>query len=118
MAKNKYFREKQKFIQRIVSPETLVWPREMKIANKLWAEYPSPEFWLTFILTFKLKSLAWLIGDGKVELNNQWNYFKLDKARKTASIVSPQTYNGPVLENTLPEELKPKTMKDWMTKSK
>ena len=115
MAKNKYFREKQKFIQRIVSPETLVWPREMKIMNRLWDKYPDEVFWITFELPFQLKSLAWFIGDGQNELERQWNFFKLDKARKMAMIDTSKYSSQPIVENK--QIFKPKTMKDWMNQS-
>jgi hypothetical protein len=116
MAKCPFFREKQAFITKFVQKETLSWPREMKIANQLWAQYPNPEFWIIFELPFKLNSLAWLIGDGKTELQRQWNFFKLDKARKMAMIdTSKYSLSESAMQSA--QILKPRTMKDWMNQS-
>lgn len=106
---------KQSFISKFVKSETINWPREMKIANGLWKKYPDPLFWPQFILTFQLNSLAWLInGDGEQELIRQWNYYQLDKRRKSTMIDKTNYEIGSIRQESL--DFKPKTMKDWMKK--
>lgn len=107
---NTFFKQKRDFIKRIVNPETINWPREIKIMNSLWKKYPDEVFWIIFELTFKLKSLAWLIGDGKNELIRQWNFFQLDKKRKKDTI---EYTDLPLFKYEEPTE--PRTMKDWMS---
>lgn len=109
--KRTIFRQKQILVEKNVFPENLNWPREMKIANKLWNQYPDLHFWNSFVLPFKLDSLAWLLKDGQPELNRQWNYFKLDKNRKEAKI---ELLEKPIEEPKI--EAKPKTIKDWLRK--
>lgn len=107
---NTFFKEKRDFIKKWIKPENIIWPREMKIMNTLWKKYPEPFFWTQFALTFKLNSLAWLIGEGNAELTRQWNFFQLDKKRKKDTI---QYTDLPLFEYT--ESPKPRTMKDWMS---
>ncbi len=37
------------------------WPREIKIAKKIYNLYPYPKFWNQLDLGFKLNSLAWFL---------------------------------------------------------
>lgn len=111
---NSPFRQKQKFIDRIVKKESLNWAREMKIMNGLWKKYPDEVFWITFELPFQLNSLAWFIAEGSEELNRQWNYYQLDRKRKQATIDKSSYSDLPLFEEK--GDFKPRTMKDWMTK--
>ena len=110
------FRQKQKFIERIVKKENLNWAREMKIANALWKKYPDGAFWADFLLPFQLNSLAWLLGEGAEELTRQWNFFQLDNKRKRATIDKPTYSDLPLFKYE--EATKPKSMKDWMNLNK
>lgn len=114
-APSPFFKEKRDFIKRMVKPESLNWPREMKIMNNLWKKYPDPVFWITFTLGFQLNSLAWFIGDGSAELIRQWNFLQLDKKRNESSIDKNVYVNLPILEEK--KEFKPRTMKDWIKQS-
>lgn len=106
-------RERRDLIERLVKAENLsaskIWAREMVIAKKLFNKYPDVRFWSYFALTYKLNSLAWLIGEGNNEVNRQWNYFLLDKAPNN------ETIEGEVIIGQMEFELKsPKTLKEFM----
>jgi hypothetical protein len=61
--------DKQLLIEKFCKPESINWPREMKILGKLLQKEPL-EFWKFFTLGFKLNSLAWLnTQDAKKEID-------------------------------------------------
>lgn len=79
--------------QMIVSgfvPEVLSWPREMKIAKKLFERCPNEDFWKALIGWRKVKSLSWLLTTENLYLIGQ-KYAEFSK--KSLELNSPTIYN-------------------------
>ena len=49
--------------EELVKGKLINWPKELKILNRLAKTYPSPEFWTSLDLGYKLNSLAFLISE-------------------------------------------------------
>lgn len=92
------------------------WPREMKMATKLVAEY-NLEFLLWVIPPYgkKVPSLAYFIADyGKQYLSEQFFNFKKEKTD-----ISPKNEQVLLFETKIGEDValapkKPKTLKDFL----
>lgn len=113
MNKPKYGKEKREIIKRLVKQprvdDKYFWPREMKILNKLWEKYPDPKFWETFVLTFQLNSLAWLLTeDGQAQLYKQKAHFDLDANKKQTIILQDKPMQA------APVVVKPKTLAEFL----
>lgn len=74
-------------VEKFVKKETIIWPREMKMANDLIERYPDYDFWESIQFDFKLNSLAWFIGEGKDDLFLKWNVFKLELPKEKRYII-------------------------------
>lgn len=71
---------KKEFIKRLLKEEaSIVWPKEMKMANLLFKIFPNQNFWNSLQLNFKLNSLCWLLSDdGRKFLNKEYKKFNLN----------------------------------------
>jgi len=79
---------RKSLILKFVDPKTRNWPRDMKIAAKLLAEFPDSEFWEGYNPTRQFPSLAsFLTPFGHSLLVKQWRIYKLElKPQKTHNL--------------------------------
>jgi hypothetical protein len=71
---------KKEFIKGLIKEgSTIIWPKEMKMANLLFKIFPDQGFWRNLNLDFKLNSLCWLLSDdGRKFLNTEYKKFNLN----------------------------------------
>ena len=71
---------KKTFVKKIIKEgNTIIWPKEMKMVNRLFKIFPNENFWSTLRLNFKLNSLCWFFSDaGREFLNKENKKFNLD----------------------------------------
>lgn len=71
---------KKTFVKKIIKEgNTIIWPKEMKMVNRLFKIFPDENFWSTLRLNFKLNSLCWFFSDaGREFLNKEYKKFNLD----------------------------------------
>lgn len=102
--------------------------RDLAAFYRLWKQYPSEVFWLTYELPFGLNSLnffTWFEGvEGKAELDRAWlmfNYIPKDQEVETpksepfSEVIDNST--EPNYDTNIPKPIcapsKPKTVAEW-----
>lgn len=70
---------RRKMVEKFVKKESIVWPREMKIASKLLVEEPDFGVWAELDLAFEVNSLAYFLTDKGRELLEE------EKSRRTVN---------------------------------
>ena len=76
-------------VGKYVKEESIIWPREIKIAKKLTNAYPNQDFLQTFELTFSLNSLAWfLTARGCEMITREYNLFNAEEKKSVEAGVS------------------------------
>lgn len=102
-------------VEKFVKKESIIWPREMKLANALIEKYPDYKFWSSINFEFKLNSLAWFIGEGKDELFNKWNIYRVDlSCVKNQYVEKIELLSSKLGEDYKSSPSKRKTIKDWL----
>ena len=81
-SKNLLFDNCKILIQKYISKENIIWPREIKIAKKLLSLYPI-EFWLQYSPEIEIYSLSiFLTPSAKKELSKEHSLFCLTKPKE------------------------------------
>ena len=94
--------------------DNINWPMNVKIAKKLYTQYPNMDFWNEFRWpgNFRPDNLSPLLSEwGKSIVGKSWNIFTFIETEKIKEMV--------LIENTIPEtkcevKQKPKTLKDFL----
>ena len=71
---------KKELIGRVVKDKnSIIWPKEMSILNKLFSIFPNELFWRSLKLSFKVNSCCWFLSDdGRKFLNCEYKKFNFD----------------------------------------
>jgi hypothetical protein len=97
------------------NPRDISWPREIKIANKLLAQFKSIEYWNFVDLPFSLNSLAWFISSNGQEFLNQQKR-KMEFIKQNPTMINQIPVE--LLEKPIGEDIaidqKPKTLLDFL----
>jgi len=102
--------EKQLLIEKFCKPESINWPREMKILNSL-IKRESIEIMRFLVLGFQLNSLAWLnTKDGKEEIKKAKKLFKALEVKPTETFKETESFE--YIKTTVPKP----TLKDLLFK--
>lgn len=71
-------KERKELIVKTLNKETINWPKEMKIADKILKDLTDLEFWKIFNLGYKMDSLAFLLTNaGRLIIDKQYAEYKL-----------------------------------------
>lgn len=82
------------------------WPRDMKIAKKLWAQFPKFDFWEGWNPASKFPSLAsFLTPYGQKLLNSQWKIHTLELSAPKSYILSKEKIGEDVEINKKPRSI-------------
>lgn len=66
------------------------WPREMKMAKKLWERYPDEKFWVSIKGYRTVPTLSWMLTAPELfELGKKFEQFKKD----SLELIAPTPYN-------------------------
>lgn len=103
-------------ITKFVAKESINWPREIKIAQKLTTQYQEPEFWEKCHVTDRpLSTLAYFLAQsGQLYLSRQHDRYAVGELDQTEEI---ELESGPVSVYTGPIIEKPKTVLDFIRKT-
>jgi len=89
------------------------WPREIKIAKKIFSQYPSPKFWNELDLGFSLKSLAWFLSEnGRCALKVHRKILSFELKNKKRYKLSKKIGKNKKIKKTR------KTLMDFLNESK
>jgi hypothetical protein len=93
------------------NPEDVSWPNEVKIASSLFEKYPNFDFWRSFILDFKLNSLAYFLSGPGINL--------LSIGYRKHSLPQATEVRHSLLEHKIGDDKviihRKKTLKDFLT---
>lgn len=105
-------REKSRLLHLYVEPLSLRLAedrnREIGIFSRLLSKYPDVDFWRQFKPSFKVKSMAWWLGDGKADIEQQYNRLNLDFDPKPIIVGTKKLGES----MNLPKK---RSIQDWLT---
>lgn len=105
-----------------VRKQEINWPREIKLINKIYLQYPKEEFWQNLNITFFIPSFAWfLTPNGKQFLGTEYRRATTDLSqlvqKKPLPIIAPivSSNNQTILPHIGKKNIL--TLKDFLNKN-